>query len=431
MIGARHDASKRQERAPCTHSGHRRPTKLIAHVLLGGVKNALPSADPAQADKPPRYHAIDKLRATMILIVMFGHAMLPYLTVPRGFKDPQTHIGFDVAGVFLYSFAMQVFFLTAGFAAGLLYARRGGRGLAANRVRRILYPLLAAYLLIVPLTRAAYDFSRTTVATGSIDAGLEILLLGEWLRWGGAYHLWFLVSLLLFSALAVGLRHVLRRVIGDQTLLLSNAARKLFASRYGALMLTPLVAITTVPAWIFGAGEGTSPFMQVTMFGFFVLGWLLSRHHDLLPRLSQRPWHSIAIAIAVIPLAVWSSRLRLMAADEMDLGIGVVAGITNSLLAAYMSFGLLGLFQSRTGGESALGRYLSDASYWIFLIHFPIVIALGGALTVTPWPAGVKYLLTVGIAAPIVLLSYHFGVRLTPLNRVIGAGRTGRADGRD
>ena len=50
-----------------------------------------------QSANGPRYHAIDSLRATMISIVMFGHALLPYLTVPRSFKDPQTHIAFDVA----------------------------------------------------------------------------------------------------------------------------------------------------------------------------------------------------------------------------------------------------------------------------------------------------------------------------------------------
>ncbi|NIV18469.1 MAG: hypothetical protein GWN47_08680 [Woeseiaceae bacterium] len=34
-------------------------------------------------DQQTRYHAIDNLRATMISIVMFGHALLPYVTFPR------------------------------------------------------------------------------------------------------------------------------------------------------------------------------------------------------------------------------------------------------------------------------------------------------------------------------------------------------------
>lgn len=382
-----------------------------------------PTGETRSTGKRRRYHAIDSLRATMILIVMFGHALLPYVTVPRSFKDPQTGIGFDAVAVFLYSFAMQVFFLTAGFASALVYERYGAAGLARNRLRRIFYPLLVAYLVITPLTRAAYDFSKEVVASGSIGAGVELLLLGDWLRWGKAYHLWFLVSLLLFSALAVGFRRLLIVALGERVAALAAASRGLFASSSGPVMLALLVALPTVPAWIVGAGEGTSPFMQATMFGFFVLGWLLYLHRELLPDMPRHTWRSIAIAVAVVPAGVWSSRLRLFAADETAIGTGLVAGITNSIMAAFMTFGLLGLYQARASGESAIGRYLSDASYWIFLIHFPLVIGVGGALAIMPWPAVVKYLVTVAVVAPLVLLSYHYGVRKTPLNRIIGAGR--------
>ena len=79
-----------------------------------------------------RYFAIDQLRAAMILVVMFGHGMLPYVTVPRRYKDPDTHIAFDVVALFLYGFAMPLFFITAGFAAAALLNRRGVRGLILN-----------------------------------------------------------------------------------------------------------------------------------------------------------------------------------------------------------------------------------------------------------------------------------------------------------
>ena len=90
-----------------------------------------------------------------------------------------------------------------------------------------------------------------------------------------------------------------------------------------------------------------------------------------------------------------------------------MAGISNSILAAFMTFGLLGIYQDRFGRPSALGRYVSDASYWIYLIHYPLLIAVAGALTVTPFSAVIKYLLTVAVVVPLVLASYHYGVRST------------------
>ncbi|MEM8982322.1 MAG: acyltransferase family protein, partial [Pseudomonadota bacterium] len=95
----------------------------------------------------PRYHAIDNLRTGMMFVVMFGHPLLPYVTVPRSFKDPSAHAAVDVIAVFLYAFAMQAFFVTAGFAAALILERKGIRGLWRNRVTRIFLPLLGAYLV--------------------------------------------------------------------------------------------------------------------------------------------------------------------------------------------------------------------------------------------------------------------------------------------
>jgi hypothetical protein len=139
--------------------------------------------DPTE-DRQTRYHAIDNLRATMISIVMFGHALLPYVTFPRSFKDPQTHIGFDAIAIFLYGFAMPVFFVTAGFSTALIHQRKGLRGLGRNRVQRIFLPLLAAYVLLSPLTRAAFRFTRETAQSGSLQAGLDRVLLGDWIYWG-------------------------------------------------------------------------------------------------------------------------------------------------------------------------------------------------------------------------------------------------------
>lgn len=374
-----------------------------------------------------RYHAIDHLRATMISIVMFGHAMLPYVTIPRAFKDPQAHVGFDVAAVFLYSFAMPVFFVTAGFSTALIYERKGLRGLAQNRIQRIFLPLVAAYIVLSPLTRAAYKFAKHTALSGSLQPGIDVVLAGDWLRLGKPYHLWFLISLLLYSALAVCLGWSVRRLARDKATRMLTASRFLFNSRWGPTLLALVTAVTLVPAYVMYGSDATTGPMQLTLFGYFLLGWLLYLHRDLLPTLQHHPWRQIAIAVAVLPLAAWSTRTRLMATDDPQLWVGVATGITNSVIAAFMAFGLLGIYQARCNRPSAIGRYVSDASYWIYLVHFPLLIAVAGALTVTPFPAAIKYLLTLMIVVPVVLASYHFGVRSTRLGRWLQRRKPGKS----
>lgn len=58
-------------------------------------------------------------------------------------------------------------------------------------------------------------------------------------------------------------------------------------------------------------------------------------------------------------------------------------------------------------------RYLADASYWLYLIHIPVVIALQLAMYGLAWPALTKFALVLAVALPLMLASYHTMVRYT------------------
>lgn len=76
-----------------------------------------------------------------------------------------------------------------------------------------------------------------------------------------------------------------------------------------------------------------------------------------------------------------------------------------------MVFGLMGLFHSRLNFESPVVRYLSDASYWLYLAHLPIVLALQALLCDWPVPAALKFLIVCLLTALPLLVSYRFLVR--------------------
>lgn len=368
-----------------------------------------------------RYYAIDHLRTAMMFVVMFGHPMLPYLTVPRSFKDPSNHFAFDVVAVFLYSFAMQAFFVTAGFAASLLLEKKGQDGLWRNRFSRILLPLLVAYLLLTPLMRGAYDFAIEVVEFNSLAAGWDIFLAGDWIRWSKLYHLWFLLSLLLFTGLALAGLSLLRRaeLIGKFSIWTAN----ILQGYGGMLTLTLLVCSSTIPSYVLESGSGTHWSMQITLFGYFALGWFLFAHQEVMHSWQSRWQIPLFVALIVLPICVWASRVRLFDENNIDIVMGLLAGATNGVLGIGMTIALIGLFHLRLDKPTKIGELLGQASYWVYLIHFPIVVAAGGVVSVLDAPAIIKYLATLAIAIPIIALSYYVLVLGTPLSSIIAGKR--------
>jgi len=367
-----------------------------------------------------RYHAFDTLRAGMMLLGVVFHATLPYITVPWFFGDPSTHPAFDYAAAFLHAFRMPVFFVMAGFFGALLCERRGVAGLLRNRVRRIVLPFVAAYLVIGPLATGASLFAVEVMQLGSVREALARTAPLDWLRWNEIHHLWFLAVLIVFYPLAVGLEWVLARTSAGLRGPLTRALRGALASPWRAAFLALAAgALFLAASLAHGLLALQVALLLLALFVFFGFGWLLYRWADLLPRLEQRAWLPLLVALAALPYLTWT--LRAAAAGSEN--IPPVAALYLSVVSAGMICGLIGLFLKCLERPWPAARYVSDASYWIYLAHFPLVIALEGALIPLALPAGVKFLLVLAIAIPLLLASYHFGVRYTAIGLFLNGKR--------
>jgi glucans biosynthesis protein C len=68
-------------------------------------------------------------------------------------------------------------------------------------------------------------------------------------------------------------------------------------------------------------------------------------------------------------------------------------------------------------------RYLADSSYWLYLIHVPVLIWVQVLIAPLALPALIKGLLALLIALPPMLVSYHFAVRPTWLGVLLNGRR--------
>jgi glucan biosynthesis protein C len=369
---------------------------------------------------PGRYHYLDNLRALAMLSGVLFHAALAYSPLAHAFvptADRGQSAAVDVCIWFLHLFRMPLFFLVAGFFAALLVARRGLGGLFRNRLRRIALP----FVIFWPLVHAALSYS-TLHAASTVQHPSPLLALIRQLtqtqglpeQLPGTGHLWFLYYLLLFYILVWSASNFGLEKLGNLVRGLSPA----WLIGFLPLLLVPALASVSAPN---PAPESFFP--QFWAFGFygpfFAFGYLLFGQQAMIERLRPAaPW--LLAASLVLYGAFWFLLHRqspVTQAPSASLPIAVL----EAYLSVWMTVVCLIAGKSLLDRSNAVLRYFSDASYWIYLAHLPILFAIQYRLLDVELPWSIKFAISVLTTFGICLLSYHLLVRKTLLGNLLVA----------
>lgn len=375
-----------------------------------------------------RFHELDSLRGSMMLLGVALHSAVAYMQTPLGelwaFKDAGTSPLFDVAVAFVHTFRVPVFFVMAGFFAALLHERRGPREMIANRTRRVLVPLVLGWIVLFPVTVAGFVFAQLGGDAAAAAAAMRYVVSPAVLEHVQWMHLWFLFDLLVYYAAAMLLVRLLERVPPRFPTLIVGVFGWLLRRWYAPLapaMLTVMALVPMASGMLETPGTFQRPVATLAADGlFFGFGWLLFLRRDLLPAFVPHAWRRTLAACAIFPLHALAL-VRL--ADRPDLAMHLLAIGTVALMAWLLVFGLTGLCTRYLAGPSPLRRYLSDASYWFYLIHLPLVAWGAGLLSRTAWPPGVKYVALFGAVTLVCWVTYELAVRSTVLGVVLNGRR--------
>ena len=140
------------------------------------------------AQTPVRYHALDALRATMMLLGIYLHVVVGYTGDGRWpYIDPHPTHGINVTLGVIHSFRMPAFYVMAGFFGALLWDRRGVAAFVSNRTKRVLVPFVLFWsLLFPPIAVAVISLER------GADQVIPFFTSGAFLKRLHPLHLWFL-----------------------------------------------------------------------------------------------------------------------------------------------------------------------------------------------------------------------------------------------
>lgn len=365
-----------------------------------------------------RIRYMDNLRALAMLAGVVFHAALAYSPLMRPYwplADAQGSIAVDAGAWFLHAFRMPLFFLLAGYFAALLVARRGMGALFRNRCARVLLPLL----LFLPLVMASLNWLTANAAATATHPSPALAWIRVYIDEHGALpsapgwvHLWFLFYLMLFTLLVWVASALELRRVGDRIAALHPVV--LLAAT--PLLLAPALACVSVPS---PAPESFVPSLwALVFFGvYFLVGYQARHRIEILDRLrSQSPFLLLG-AIAAYTALFWltdgfAAARHAPARHFLHAQLEAYAGF-------WMTLWCLQAARRWLDGNSRSLRWLADASYWVYLVHLPILFAIQYRLLDIQMHWTAKFAVSTLSTLALSFASYQLLVRYTAIGRLL------------
>ena len=373
--------------------------------------------------KHTRYHYIDNLRTIALLLGIVFHAALAYGASFQNIwltSDVTNHIVFVFIAKRTHLFRMPLFFVIAGFCGALLVSLRGENNYLFNRFIRIFLPFIAFLPIILGSTLAILFW-----AASFVQYRPPIFELFEFVEAPtiSTIHLWFLFNLCQFS-LVFWL--MLKWQSGYQVIM-RFISRPIFL-----IAVLPFVVGVSMSQQMIPFPPPDKLFPQIWSYGFygilFLVGASLFHHHCVLQSYEKKlVWLLLTAVVSSYFYFVHLPAPLMMedVASALNNG-GVVSVEVDAFLVAMQTLAILSWTAvcylsgyKWLNKPNNLSRYLSDASYWVYLIHLPILMVIQFGLINTSFNAAIKFTLSILATFTLSILSYQFFVRGTFLGHFL------------
>lgn len=376
-----------------------------------------------------RYHGIDALRAFAMILGIFLHASIVYKTIPLPVwpADPAAgNVFFDYLYFLIHTFRMPLFFMVAGFFCRLLIQKAGIRGFVRRRWERIGIPFLFSMIFILPFTVLPFIMYQQIPAYGNNWTGNFSSAVKQLFHWNGLAHLWFLYYLILYYAAFLLFVMLLR--LKPVSGLMEKITTYWKQTRYPLIwLLTGGTAVTwllllsaeelLIPVY---TGLFPSPAHLAYYFFFMWIGWLIHIRQDIFDRFRQ---HALPLLTAGFLLSIPVFMAELLETRGNDAYPMFAVKVVLSVQLITLVFGFTGFFLRFFSENNRVWRYLSDAAYWLYLLHMGIVALLQIVFMYININPLIEFTAITTITLFLTLLTYHFCVRFTIIGHYLHGPR--------
>jgi len=368
------------------------------------------------------------LRAIAMLLGIMLHSTLAYVSKPLdGVVWLVTESSSPICDVlfwWVHAWRIPLFFFLSGFFAKLSMDRHGPAGFARRRVKRLVIPYFVAVYTIGPALYLVFAVGWYLTGQCTSAQMLPHVPFPAHIQAQafGPVHLWFLQDLIIMSIVYL----VLSVALGAE----SQAEDSVKAERLARWWMPMIFAVPTgLLLW-----SDPSPIVAINntflvdpsrllYFSVYFTGGIMAFQNRTWFRSTTRfaPLH-LVLSLPCVALLMFLQNGQVVDTQSLLGRLGL--GCTVAMVAWLTVYGLLGVFLRYLNSEPPTIRYVADSSYWMYLIHLPVVAALQVVLSFVELPSFLKFTL-VGVTTTVVgLLSYRVLVRDTIIGRYLHGPRT-------
>ena len=181
------------------------------------------------------------------------------------------------------------------------------------------------------------------------------------------------------------------------------------------LLLLPALMSVSSP---FPAPDQLLP--QLWSFGFFglffALGYWIFRSEQFIEKFQPFGWVLLVASILAYALYHYSIPKQISYPPvPNEFPLNLLLNSCEAYISVWMTLACLVFGKRYLNTHNSVMRFFSDSSYWIYIIHLPLLFAVQYQLLDQNWGLLAKYTASVGITLAIGAVTYIAFVRWTPI----------------
>ena len=359
-----------------------------------------------------RLYFMDSMRSVLMMLGVVLHSAQVFN--PDKSWVIYSHKSIDIAGFavqIIHSFRMPAFFVIAGFFCLLTIKKYKPKGFIKISLQRIIIPLIA-----VALTLNIFQIIILEYANWNQFDLVQYIFLGGWIS-----HLWFLINLIVYFAMTA----ILVALINSPRIMIGRHITNIFMSipLSAIILIMPIISI-----FFIGLNKVGFPlysdfmgifktFSLLKHLPYFYFGVVLASNINILYRFSNiDPRTSVII--------IFFALLSMQYSSFLDEGIQKIVIIYAENIITWLLISIsFYVFYKFFNKPSKKWRFMSEASYTIYLFHHIFVIAIGLLLIQLELPSLWSMILLISTTIMITVFIHKYFISKIRIARFLFNGK--------